>query len=350
MYRIAPGYCKFTTFQPCVQSIESLLTLSFVNYPCRRSSWQGKIKGLKSLELCYSSVRDSHITKLTFLPALEELNLDSCPIGDDSIAHLAENLVVPNLNSLDLADTDLTDHGMVHMAKFTKLKRLSLFYCNISNRGLRHVAKLTCLEVLNLDSRDISDEGLSHLRNLHNLKSLDIFSGRITDLGCGHIAKIKSLETLELCGGGVGDHGCTLLATLDRLTSLNLSQNERLSNRGAAALAALSNLKTLNLSNTRVNSVALQFFSGLLKLQSLALYGCSGIEDGGVLNTLQNALPSLKCVRLNTTSHEDGMVLSPSVDEDDGDYLDDDEGWAGDTVGGLDENMEEDDEIFSDYD
>jgi Leucine-rich repeat (LRR) protein len=319
----------------------------------RRSGWQGKITSLKSLELCYSSVRDVHIGKLTFLPALEELNLDSCPIGDWAIGHLADNVVVPNLTSLDLADTDLTDIGMAHIAKFNKLIRLSLFYCNISNRGLRHVAQLTALEVLNLDSREISDDGLSHLANLRNLKSLDIFSGRITDAGCGHIAKITSLESLELCGGGVGDAGCTRLAMLEKLTSLNLSQNERISNRGAAALAALTNLKALNLSNTRVNSSALCFFGGLLKLQSLALYGCHGIEDGARLSDLQNGLPNLKCLRLNSSSQEEGMVISHAADESD--YSDEDR-WEETNANGFERDMEdgdgdEDDDAFlSDYD
>ena len=77
--------------------------------------------------------------------------------------------------------------------------------------------------------------------------------------------------------GMVHDMGCSILATLENLSSLNLSQNERITNRGAAALAALTNLKTLNLSNTRVNSNALMSFRGLVKLKSLALYGCLGI-------------------------------------------------------------------------
>jgi len=48
------------------------------------------------------------------LPSLEELNLDSCPVGDWTISHLAENNVVPNLKNLDLAGTNLTDNGMAH--------------------------------------------------------------------------------------------------------------------------------------------------------------------------------------------------------------------------------------------
>jgi len=293
-----------------------------------RTSWQGCIQSLKRLDLCYSAVRDSHLAKLTDLPNLEELNFDSCLVGDWSIAHLADNCVVPNLTSLDLADTELTDLGMVHLAKFKNLKRLSLFYCNISNGGLRHLAKLTSLEVLNLDSREIGDEGLWHLRNLNKLKSLDIFSGRITDSGCSHISKIKSLESLELCGGGIGDLGCAALATLENLTSLNLSQNERITNRGAAALAALSNLKALNLSNTRVTSSALIHFSDMMKLQSLALYGCRGIEESRGLHQLQNGLPGLKCIRLNAKgSDEDGMIRRLGDESDDESDEDDDDNF-----------------------
>jgi len=147
-----------------------------------RTSWQGKIQALKSLELCYSGVRDSHLARLRSLPMLEELNLDSCIVADWGIAHLVDNNVVPNLTTLDLADSDISDAAMSKIAQLQHLRHLSLFYCNISNRGLRHIASMSSLEVLNLDSRDIGDEGLKYLRGLP-LKSLDLFSSRVTDLG-----------------------------------------------------------------------------------------------------------------------------------------------------------------------
>jgi Leucine-rich repeat (LRR) protein len=279
-----------------------------------RSSWQGKINRLKSLELCYSGVRDLHLSRLNDLSTLEELNLDSCPVGDWAIAYLAESCAFPNLRNLDLADTDLTDLGMAHLPKFTKLTRLSLFHCNISNAGLRHLISMSSLEILNLDSRDISDEGLIVLQALTNLKALDVFSARITDRGCSYLAKVKSLETLDLCGGGIGDLGCISLATLDNLTSLNLSQNERITNRGVAALAALSTLRALNLSNTRINSGALRYLSGLKHLESLAMYGCSGICDNGGLIEFQEALPKLKCLKLNMPNDDNGIIHSSKTE------------------------------------
>jgi len=295
------------------RAIENLTMLSVLDVSycpaILRAPWQGRINNVKSLLLSYSGVRDNQMMRFSELPALEELNLDSCLVSDWTIAHLAEKNVTPNLVSLNLADTDLSDAGMRHLAKFTKLKRLSLFYCNVSNLGLRHLSQLTNLEALNLDSREIGDEGLHHLRHLKNLKALDIFSGRITDTGCSHISKMKSLELLELCGGMITDFGCAMLASLDNLTSLNLSQNDSITDRGAAALASLSELRALNLSNTGVSLSALDHFEKFTKLQSLALYGCMGLEDVGSIDRLHGQLPTLKCMRLNNGFDESGAVI-----------------------------------------
>ena len=144
-------------------------------------------------------------------------------------------------------------------------------------------------------------------------------------LSCAYLSKIKTLTSLELCGGGVADLGCAHLATLSNLTSLNLSQNESITNRGAASLAALSNLKALNLSNTCVTSDALKFFGGLLKLQSLALYGCKDMEDDSRLDSLQSELPSLRCLRLNSASNEDGVIDHESEEENDEEEDDDED-------------------------
>ena len=143
---------------------------------------------------------------------------------------------------------------------------------------------------------------------------------------CAYLSKIKTLTSLELCGGGIGDWGCAHLASLHNLTSLNLSQNESITNRGAAALAALTNLKALNLSNTRVNSDALRFLGGLLKLQSLALYGCTDIVDSPKLSSLHCELPLLRCLRLNIASNEDGVIDHTNGERDSDADVEDSEG------------------------
>ena len=136
-------------------------------------------------------------------------------------------------------------------------------------------------------------------------------------------------------------NGCIHLAKLENLTSLNLSQNERITNRGAASLANLVNLRALNLSNTRVNSAALRFLGGLVKLQSLALYGCRGIDDSASISLLHSELPSLKCLRLNNKNDDDDDDSSDDDDvrmEDEYDDNSDDE-----------EEEEENDDLLQEY-
>lgn len=128
----------------------------------------------------------------------------------------------------------------------------------------------------------------------------------------------------------MGDLGCSYLAALDGLKSLNLSQNERITNRGAACLAVLTSLKCLNLSCTAVSSDALRYFMNLKCLQSVALFGCKGIKEKARVNDLENNLPNLRCVRMSESCKDDGLVLNHydcmNIDDDleyydDGDIL-----------------------------
>jgi hypothetical protein len=240
MLRIAQTFCKDLGLYVIPDGTE---TLTFCFAAIRRGRLQGRISHVRVLDLRYSAISSSQLLKFTSLPDLEELNMDSCDVGDMALAHLADNCVCPNLKSLDLADNSrLTDAGIAKIAKFRKLARLSLFYCSITDAGLVHLSQLESLEVLNLDSRELTDDGLKALMKLTKLRSLDIFSGRITDTGCGYLSSIKSLgkfgccdyvstryrqlttnrsaESLELCGGSVRDFGCSQLAKLENLETL----------------------------------------------------------------------------------------------------------------------------------
>lgn len=140
--------CVRITSMALGEALGSLVNLTSLDVSyCPRilsSSWQGKVNSLKSLELCYAGVRDSHVSNLRSLPMLEELNLDSCIVGDSGIAHLADNNVMPNLTTLDLADTNITDVAMGKIAQFKEMRHLSLFYCNISNRGTFWLFAMIC--------------------------------------------------------------------------------------------------------------------------------------------------------------------------------------------------------------
>ena len=60
---------------------------------------------------------------------------------------------------LDLADTQITDAGLAHLAGLTELKTLSL------------------------DGTQITDAGLVHLKGLKGLEKLDLYSTKVTAAG-----------------------------------------------------------------------------------------------------------------------------------------------------------------------
>ena len=80
----------------------------------------------------------------------------------------------------------------------TKLKKLTLYGCDISNADLEQVEQLTQLEELNLGKTVISDEGLSSLKALTGLKRLDLTGTRTTDAGLLHLKGLTNLESLNL--------------------------------------------------------------------------------------------------------------------------------------------------------
>ncbi|MDW8038002.1 MAG: protein kinase, partial [Thermoguttaceae bacterium] len=87
--------------------------------------------------------------------------------GDEGL--LATLPEPPGPFGLDLSWTQITDAGLVHLAKLTNLQSLDLSETKITDAGLVHLAKLTNLQDLNLSWPKITDAGLVHLAKLTNL-------------------------------------------------------------------------------------------------------------------------------------------------------------------------------------
>jgi hypothetical protein len=97
-----------------------------------------------------------------------------------------------------------------------------------------------------------------------------------------------------------GDAGCTT-GNARKADGLNLPQNERISNRGAAALAALTNLKALNLSNTASTPLHFVTFGSPAAPLRSAVAMVSKTELGSTIFRMDY---KSKCLRLNSSSQE----------------------------------------------
>jgi Leucine-rich repeat (LRR) protein len=111
------------------------------------------------------------------------------------------------------------------------------------------------------------------------------------------VPDFKKLQSLELCGGGITDTGVSKIKDLTLLTSLNLSQNLRITDNALQYLSGMKSLVSLNLANSRVTNAGLHHLRPLTSLTSLALQGCK-VTRLAVDHLQATSLPSLAVIRL----------------------------------------------------
>ena len=107
------------------------------------------------------------------------------PITDDGLKHLRG---WTNARILFFNACAFTDDGLAHLAHFPKLERLSLFGDEggsmvITDAGMLHVAKISTLKSLTLCGMPINDEALESLASLSNLERLALHRTEVTEKG-----------------------------------------------------------------------------------------------------------------------------------------------------------------------
>jgi hypothetical protein len=97
--------------------------------------------------------------------------------------------VAADVVELDLASTTISDADIVHLEKFTTLKRLKLNETKITDEALKTIAKLENLESLNLYGNEITDTGIMALSNLAHLEKTYLWNTKVTVQGAEDLRK-----------------------------------------------------------------------------------------------------------------------------------------------------------------
>ncbi|MDA0841354.1 MAG: hypothetical protein O2857_26620, partial [Planctomycetota bacterium] len=100
-------------------------------------------------------------------------------VTDQSL--LALKQLEPQLSWLNLANTRVTDAGLVHLKGLKHLTRLHLEKTEISDAGLAHLAGLADLEYLNLYGTNVTDESLATIAGFPSLKAVYLWETKVTD-------------------------------------------------------------------------------------------------------------------------------------------------------------------------
>ncbi len=101
-------------------------------------------------------------------------------LTDDAIDHLKD---LPELKSLELGSTGITDAGLAKLAGVSKMQTLGVGNTQITDAGLAHLRGFEDLRMLTLAGTNVTDEGLQHLRGLKHLWSLSLNGTSVTKAG-----------------------------------------------------------------------------------------------------------------------------------------------------------------------
>jgi hypothetical protein len=219
---------------------------------------------------------DEDLEYLTALPELESLDLYETDVTDRGLLHLAG---LKSLRSLDLGRCDI--RSLDALAGMTALDTLDLGYLSgggwespLTDAGTRALATLTGLRVLRLSAANITDVTLRRLRGLRGLRVLDLNNVlRITDNGMAALAGLTALERLHASfGRAITDEGLRHIGRLTKLVVLNL-RSQPVSNAGLAYLRGLEDLECLELDDTQVTAGGARYLLTFLPRGSITAAG-----------------------------------------------------------------------------
>ncbi|HEV3167877.1 MAG TPA: hypothetical protein VGZ22_28000 [Isosphaeraceae bacterium] len=143
------------------------------------------------------------------------------------------------------------DLDLVVLHDLPELRSLALPATEITNAGLAQVATLEHLESLQLENTQIGDEGLQHLKDLSNLTHLIIGETRVTEAGLGTITRFKALRDLRMRSLNITDDGLRRLSGMSQLEVLDL-RGTPITDQGIRNPKKLTRLKWLFISGTAV--------------------------------------------------------------------------------------------------
>jgi hypothetical protein len=113
----------------------------------------------------------------------------------DELKHLKN---ANGLRMLNLQRTDVTDRDLLILGQLPELRSLTLSDTSISDTGLQYVAQCRELLILNLDGTHITSEGLSNLVHLSQLRELTISSTEVDNSAAPYINRLFQLMRLDV--------------------------------------------------------------------------------------------------------------------------------------------------------
>lgn len=251
------------------------------------------LPALTELRIRACRVGDMVLARLGSLPALRTLDCTYClAVSSVGLAALCLGAARSSLQSLKLRGCYLIDDaGADSLASLTALTSLNVAYCQaLTDKALSSIAVLRALRTLKLRGvSSLTESGLASLQPLcGSLTSLDLHG--CSKLSCGrlvHLSTLTSLRSLNLarCAVLTPESFADLPPSLE---SLDVGECEGLGNRAIEALAtALTALTRLDAPYAALTDNGVKSIAVLQRLRSLDVSYCTGVTAAGVAHLSQ---------------------------------------------------------------
>ena len=261
---------------------------------------------------------------------LVEVDLRHCWLTDPDFKRIGQ---MPQLQSIQLGYTKVTDQGLEYLKALTQVRVLDLYYAeSISDAGLAHLKNWQHLKSLNVRGTKVTSTLFDHLVAMPELEELDVGFSRVNDDNFERLGELPKLRRLSIGGNKmsgvalpllklvptlreldlsgqqrtdsglwsvlVSDPNCEVIASLVDLESLDLTDTA-ISDRGLQRLASLEKLKRFRLTRTKITSKGLVGLSNNKNLRELNCAGAEGVDDSSL--KLFSAMTSLQLLQLQGT-------------------------------------------------
>lgn len=192
----------------------------------------------------------------------------------DSLRSL-DGLPAGNIIALDLRKLPLTNGQLAPISRLKSLRHLSLEATEVSDGALKHMANLKSLQYLSLKSTLFTgaagQDGIKNLAHISSLRQLRIGHNELSKCDFRPFVALKNLATLQLSCSQINDAALAQIGSLTWLDSLDISGNNKLTDKGLLHLSRIKHLRHLDLSDLKVSSRGICALAPM-RIKFLSLY------------------------------------------------------------------------------
>jgi hypothetical protein len=176
------------------------------DFPSNRVRLLKRVRGLDCL-VAGESFDDDALWGIAGHSRLRELILPGSRVTDAGLAALTS----PELDTLFLDDTSISDAGLVYVARLSGLRHLALDRTQVTDAGMAFLAGLELVE-LSLKGTRVGDAGVAQLESTRSLERVWLSGSRISDDAVTSLSRLPNLNWLEINNTAVTDEGVARLS------------------------------------------------------------------------------------------------------------------------------------------